>query len=267
MRTKAAYDADAPNFDRHRGLPNGVAPAIRATVLGSIGAKSPPRLLDIGAGTGRIGWPFVAAGDNYVGVDLSLGMLREFVPRPTESDSKAPCLVQADGELLPFRNATFDAVMLMHVLNAVRDWRRLISETTRVLRPNGHLIVGRTVAPANGVDAQMKQHLSEILHTMSVESHRKQSNDDALRWLTREFRENRTVTAAIWTAERTPRRFLQRHRHGGQFSVLPDSIKNAAMLSLGDWASAHFGSLDSGSTETFCFELTICHLSRESRSE
>ena len=39
------------------------------------------RLLDLGAGTGRIGRPFVAAGDDYVGVDLSLGMLREFARR------------------------------------------------------------------------------------------------------------------------------------------------------------------------------------------
>ena len=44
-----------------------------------------PRLLDLGAGTGRIGWPFVAAGDDYVGVDLSLGMLREFVRRMPRS--------------------------------------------------------------------------------------------------------------------------------------------------------------------------------------
>ena len=47
---------------------------------------------------GGIGWPFVAAGDDYVGVDLSLGMLRAFVARC----ERAPRLVQADGHRLPF---------------------------------------------------------------------------------------------------------------------------------------------------------------------
>jgi predicted RNA methylase len=38
-----------------------------AQIVCLVGAKS-PRLLDVGAGTGRIGATFVAAGDDYVGV-------------------------------------------------------------------------------------------------------------------------------------------------------------------------------------------------------
>jgi predicted TPR repeat methyltransferase len=72
----SAYDTAAPAFDRHRALPDGVPQAIRAAVVAATGAPS-PRLLDLGAGAGRIGRPFVAAGDDYVGIDLSLGMLRE----------------------------------------------------------------------------------------------------------------------------------------------------------------------------------------------
>ena len=74
------YDAVAPTFDRHRALPEGVADAIRSAILASIGMAR-PRVLDLGAGTGRIGWPFVSADDDYVGVDLSFGMLREFIDR------------------------------------------------------------------------------------------------------------------------------------------------------------------------------------------
>src|SRR5437899_982035 len=66
-RGASAYDAAAPTFDRHRALPDGAAPAIRAAVLAAAGHSSRPRLLDLGAGSGRIGWPFVAAGDDYVG--------------------------------------------------------------------------------------------------------------------------------------------------------------------------------------------------------
>src|SRR5215470_4333227 len=104
-KAAAGYDAAAAAFDRHRALPDQVPAAIRAAVLAAVGIPS-PCLLDLGAGTGRIGRAFVAAGDDYVGVDLSLGMLREFARY-----AAPPPLAQADGEHLPFGDATFDAVL------------------------------------------------------------------------------------------------------------------------------------------------------------
>lgn len=75
FRSDRPYDAAAATFDRHRALPDGVPEAIRCAILGVLDVMC-PRLL--GAGTGRVGRAFVEAGDDYVGVDLSLGMLREF---------------------------------------------------------------------------------------------------------------------------------------------------------------------------------------------
>src|ERR1700757_131196 len=60
----SAYDAAAPTFERHRALPDGVPRAVRAAVLAAVGVPS-PRLLDLGAGTGRFGWAFVAAGGAF----------------------------------------------------------------------------------------------------------------------------------------------------------------------------------------------------------
>jgi ubiquinone/menaquinone biosynthesis C-methylase UbiE len=107
----STYDAAAPTFDRHRALSADAVRAIRAAVLAAIAAPH-PRLLDLGAGTGRIGWPFVAAGDDYVGVDLSFGMLRAFQERIGREQSHALRLVQSDGQLLPFADAAFDVVLM-----------------------------------------------------------------------------------------------------------------------------------------------------------
>src|SRR5882757_3071820 len=141
----SVYDAAAPTFERHRALPDGVPEAIRAAVLEAVEAAS-PRLLDLGAGTGRIGIPFIAARDDYVGVDLSFGMLSEFRRRAAEC-ARAPRLVQADGERLPFADASFDAIMLIQVFGGMRGWRRLLAEVRRVLRGAGVLVLGRAVAP------------------------------------------------------------------------------------------------------------------------
>jgi ubiquinone/menaquinone biosynthesis C-methylase UbiE len=121
----APFDAMARSFDRDRALPNGVAETVRTAIFGvlasgaSDGTCPRPRVLDLGAGTGRIGWPFVAAGDDYVGVDRSYGMLRVFTGRCDHRHCAA--LVNGDGCALPFADAAFDAVLLVQIFGGLRD--------------------------------------------------------------------------------------------------------------------------------------------------
>src|SRR3954454_18258119 len=180
----SVYDLAAPSFERHRALPDGVPETIRALVLEGADA-SPPRLLDLGAGTGRIGIPFVAAGDDYVGVDLSFGMLSEF-RRRAGSSVRAPRLVRADGERLPFADASFDAIMLIQVFGGMRGWRRLLTEARRVLRGAGVLVLGRTLAPPDGLDARMKAQLALLLEEIGAAADRITTRQDAQGCLARE---------------------------------------------------------------------------------
>jgi ubiquinone/menaquinone biosynthesis C-methylase UbiE len=252
------FDSVAPTFDRHRALPDGVPEAIRTVVLEAVDASS-PRLLDLGAGTGRIGIPFVAAGDDYVGVDLSFGMLSEFKRRAADS-AGASRLVQADGERLPFADASFDAIMLIQVFGGLRGWRRLLVEARRVLRGAGALVLGRTLAPPDGLDARMKQQLSLLLDEIGAPADRTNTRQDAQGWLEQEARGTRLV-AATWTASRTPRGFIERHRTGARFSALPAPVKEEAMRRLAAWAKTAFGSLDAASTEPHEFELQLFRFS------
>jgi demethylmenaquinone methyltransferase/2-methoxy-6-polyprenyl-1,4-benzoquinol methylase len=254
----SVYDAAAPTFERHRALPDGVPEAIRAAVLEASDASS-PRLLDLGAGTGRIGIPFIAARDDYVGVDLSFGMLSEFKRRAAEC-APAPRLVQADGERLPFADASFDAVMLIQVFGGMRGWRRLLAEARRVLRGAGVLVLGRALAPPDGLDARMKQQLALLLDEIGAPADRTNTRQDAQGWLEHEGRGTRLV-AATWTARRTPRGFIERHRTGARFSALPQPVKDDAMRRLGAWAGETFGSLDAASVEPHQFELRLFRFS------
>jgi SAM-dependent methyltransferase len=260
----SAYDASAPRFDRHRRLPDRVPPAIRDAIMAELDGSSPrlssprlssPRLLDLGAGTGRIGQAFVAAGDDYLGVDLSLGMLREFAQR--QGERRAPRLAQADGERLPFADATFDAVMLIQVFGGMRGWRRVLDEARRVLRPSGALVLGRSVARSDGVDARMKLRLAQVLSELHAAPETKNTREDVERWLTSAARSSTRVIAATWRAARTPRGFLERHRTGARFSALPEPVKDEALRRLADWASETFGSLDAVASEQHAFELQI----------
>jgi SAM-dependent methyltransferase len=245
------FDAGAPRFDRYRALPDGVPQAIRAAVLAATGVPS-PRLLDLGAGTGRIGRPFVAAADDYVGIDLSLGMLREFARHVAQP----PPLAQADGESLPFADATFDAVLMVQVFGGMDGWRRVLGEARRVLRPHGALVIGRVIAPADGLDARLKQRLAALLAERGVAIGRRNVRDDVERSLG-DVATRRIATAATWSAERTPRRYLDRQRTGARFAALPAAVADETLAALADWAIATFGGLDAVAREANSFELQI----------
>ena len=78
-------------------------------------------------------------------------------------------------------------------------------------------------------------------------------------------RASSAVIAATWTAHRTPRQFIARHRGGARFSALPDDVKSEAMARLAAWAEPTFGSLDAAFSEAHSFELQVFKFRRSDR--
>ena len=249
----SAFDAGASSFERFRVLPDGVPEAIRSAIHDAVHIPSPARVLDLGAGTGRIGRIFAQAGDLYVGLDASLGMLQEF-----RRNTKNSFLVQANGEQLPFRDHAFDLVLLMHVLSGIRNFQPVIQEARRVCNSNGAIIVGRTASPESGIDAQLKQQLKLILEQMGVTWHRPQeSYGKSLMFLEALSKRHIHMTAASWNIAATARDFLQRHQTGARFSTLPTAAQEVALDRLTAYAEKSFGALDRSFEEQRNFELDI----------
>jgi|HubBroStandDraft_1064217.scaffolds.fasta_scaffold00037_38 SAM-dependent methyltransferase len=213
-----------------------------------------PAVLDVGAGAGRIGKAFVAAGDDYVGVDLSVAMLTAF-----RSSAPSARLVLADAARLPFDDRQFDAALMVQVLNSTQDWRDVIAEVRRILERRGVLIVGRGEAPEDGVDTRLKQRLASILAGMGQDPYRPAANEDAVDRLAVAAERVETRIVGRWEAARTPRQFLERHGTGARFSALPPDVRQAALERLQLWVETEIGSLDTVSTETHCFEIKIFH--------
>jgi ubiquinone/menaquinone biosynthesis C-methylase UbiE len=53
-------------------------------------------------------------------------------------------VVVADGQRLPFPDGAFNLVHVSHVLHHARDFRAVLREAGRVLRPDGHLVLVET---------------------------------------------------------------------------------------------------------------------------
>jgi ubiquinone/menaquinone biosynthesis C-methylase UbiE len=95
-------------------------------------------LLDCGCGYGRLLAALTQRGyHNTVGTDFSIGMLRRCNILYPHLELR---LVQTDGKTLPFRDDSFDGVLLFTVLTCMpmeSEQRGLFAEVQRILRPNG----------------------------------------------------------------------------------------------------------------------------------
>jgi SAM-dependent methyltransferase len=95
------------------------------------GVRPELRVLDLGCGTGLMLRRLERRGCRVVGVDMRPEGLRQL--RHTSPGSPT---VQADATRLPFAGDSFDALLLLDIVEHVDD-RALLAEVRRVLRPGG----------------------------------------------------------------------------------------------------------------------------------
>lgn len=127
-----AFDDYASNYDQWFDTPEGKAlfiSEVKAVSLLTKGLEHP--FLEIGVGTGRFAKEL---GINF-GIDPSVNTLRMAATRGIKTK-------QAEGEALPFPDDLFGAVFIIFTLCFVKDPAKVIAEAKRVLRQQGHLIMG-----------------------------------------------------------------------------------------------------------------------------
>jgi len=145
-----SFDRAAEYYDTTRGYAEGSAECIRDAIVAYAGASPDTRFLELGIGTGRIALPFIRAGYDYAGVDISPAMMGRLAVK-LDGDPDAAAyhyqLREADITALPFEAARFDVIIAVHVLHLVEDWQQAVQEARRVLRPGGWLLCGSDEAP------------------------------------------------------------------------------------------------------------------------
>jgi ubiquinone/menaquinone biosynthesis C-methylase UbiE len=252
------FDQIAAEFERLRALPAGVSAAVRRGIWDALDCGNTTRVLEVGAGTGRIGEAFLDLGDRYVAVDTSQKMLGQFAEKASKFHVRAPSLVQADGRCLPLPEQSFDIVLMIQVVSGLPGWRQLLDEARRVLCASGAVVLGRAQGPDGGIDQRMRTQLGLILTTLGADATRPGAGrEEARLWLSPSTNRTVEVVAGRWVEERTPRQFLIRHASGARFAALAASIREEALRQLTDWAVSTFGTLDSPFAEQHAFVLDV----------
>lgn len=132
MRRRSLFDADADRYDSWFESGKGKAIfEIEKSCLRSLIQTVTGRWLEVGVGSGR----FATSLGIFHGVDPSQEMLSIAARRYIQA-------VRGIGENLPYRDATFDGVLIVTTLCFLTDVKRTLLECHRVLGPRGTLAVG-----------------------------------------------------------------------------------------------------------------------------
>lgn len=108
-------------------------PALAGGVVEWLNAQPGERILDLGCGDGQLTLRLATTGAKLTGVDASPQMAAAARARGVHAD-------HASAELLPYANASFDAVFSNAALHWVRDHDAMMSEVHRVLRSGGRFV-------------------------------------------------------------------------------------------------------------------------------
>lgn len=151
IRAARAAEADAyfarhaEDWDSLRAML--VPPAqVEHALLAALEGQAFGHVLDIGTGTGRIAQLLGGLADSVTAIDKSPDMLRLARARLPASESAGVTFEQGDFAALPFPAASFDTIVLHHVLHYAQHPEAALAEAARVCRPGGRIIIADLAA-------------------------------------------------------------------------------------------------------------------------
>jgi len=271
--TSLSFDQVAHAYDATRGYPDDVARKIVLAIENAAHATAQTRFIEVGVGTGRIALPLASLGHIYTGVDISEKMVAQLQEKllsaswqlPTQDwgalpdeDKKRPVVVQryvqsippaslrlvmSDITRLPFRNASFDIAIAVHIFHLVDGWQRAVQEIVRVLRPGGALLHCWDEHGKSDVQS-ISEEWHRILQSLGVKGRRPGASSVHLvtEWLRERNLQTQRIEAVTWERSVTPRQILENitHRLWSNTWSIPDSIFVPAAQRLTTWANKRY---------------------------
>ena len=268
-----SFDQVAHVYDATRGYPDAVALQIAQAIECVANATPQTRFLEVGVGTGRIAFPLASLGHRYTGVDISEKMVEQLqeklraahwqeqskpwgsvsdedtkqlsvVRRYANPEQSASLrLVMSDITKLPFRNASFDTAIAVHIFHLVDGWQRAVQEVVRVLRPGGMLL--HCWDEHGKLDIQdISEEWQRILISLGGKGRRPGASSVhfVTEWLADHSLQTQRIQAVNWERSITPREIIENItlRIWSNTWSIPDSIFVPAAQRLTTWANERY---------------------------
>ena len=268
-----SFDQVAHAYDATRGYPDVVAHQIAQAIERVANATTQTRFLEVGIGTGRIAFPLASLGHIYTGVDISEKMVAQLQEKLrathwqeqslpwgglSDEDTKQPSvvrryvnpeqsaslrLVMSDITKLPFRKASFDTAIAVHIFHLVDGWQRAVQEVLQALRPGGVLL--HCWDEHGKLDVQdISEEWQRIVISLGGKTRRPGASSVhfVTEWLTNHGLQTQKIQAVNWERSITPREIIENItlRLWSNTWSIPDSIFVPAAQRLTAWANERY---------------------------
>jgi ubiquinone/menaquinone biosynthesis C-methylase UbiE len=280
-----SFDRIAHAYGAQRAHPPDVSTRVGEALAQVVGMGG--HMLELGVGTGRIALPLVAAGCRVTGIDISMEMLRVAQgsgvreegtgdgEQGTESREEGTgnrehssfvvrrssfVVLRGDITRLPFVKNTFDAVLAVHVLHLVRDWRAALAEAARVLRPGGAFVQGVDWRDPQSCAERLRGKLREAVMELLPNAKPPGAGGDVAQALAAlGGSAEPPIVAAEWTRPMSPAAILagMSARADAETWALDHALLQAAVQRVRAWASQTWDDLDAPQDVTHRFVLTV----------
>ncbi len=250
-----SFDDVASVYDRTRVFPPEAAERVADTIERLTRAGPETRFLEPGIGTGRVTWSLIRRGYAYTGLDVSEAMMDQ-LRRKARGVPNRLTLVGGDAAAMPFPDRSFDVVLTTHLLHLLPEWRKVMDEIARVLRPGGVFLYCREVSRR---DAPLYEAWRSILEAHdALPLPPGGSESDVLGYLTERGASLETVTGATWTVRQTAGELLEyfERRYFSSLWQVPDDVFPIALAELREWCGHNLGSPDAEVTSDLELRIT-----------
>ncbi len=133
LSSAKGYDLAASVYDKKEGYLNSFEKGRISGILGDLKGK---KVLDVGAGTGRLTVELARTGAEVTALDVSEEMLKVLKRKNAQIEA-----VIGEAEDLPFGDNTFDFVTAAFLVVHLKDPIRFFNEVYRVLKVGGKFLV------------------------------------------------------------------------------------------------------------------------------
>ena len=251
MNNSRSFDRAADVYDQTRPLFEATVEQGMRSLLEAAGEGA--RILEVGAGTGRISIPLLERGADLIGCDLSAKML-------SRQRQKYPAarLAQSDAATLPFPSNHFGAVLVVHVMHLIGPWKESLREFKRVLKPGGVFLNVSTYEPVEkSIRGKMRDHWRDWMKSQGLDTRHPgvQSKDELQGELRSMGARLKEVEVVRFPHNYTLRVELNRYEarvFSDTWSV-PEAPYQASLADLRDWMAQEYGNLDQDIAETYRF--------------
>jgi ubiquinone/menaquinone biosynthesis C-methylase UbiE len=254
------YEDQAASFDQRAGIPADAALAVADAVATLVASRDERIWLEVGAGTGQLSLPLVAAAPGYVGIDRSPAMLAVFRER-LDSGGLDATLHEGDGdEPWPVEDGSAAVVFCARALHHLEP-AHVAAESLRVLgAAGGWLVLGRVRRPPDSPRAVLRRRMRRLLKAQGRAGRSHDATADAVFALLADAGGEvaPTLVAARWTRAHRPADSLEgwAAKNGLAGIEIPARAKARVLTELRTWALARYGDLSEPLTQEEHFELS-----------